>query len=152
MTKLLEDQTEKEAGAYLNIEKKRLQYIKKLSLAQRLGLVEKPQLPLSQQEWKHVEQQSLDRFNDKEPCPICYEELRFQEQTILSCSHVFHRRCLESFERFQRGKGHDRACPICRKKDYDQKTYAEGMRRYLLGCVRGMQALARGFLARNRFY
>ena len=152
VTKILEDQTQKDEGAYLNIEKKRIQYIKNLSLAQRLGLVDKPQLPLSQQEWKDIEQTSLKRFNDKEPCPICYEELRFQEQNILSCSHVFHKKCLESFERFQRSKGQERACPICRQQDYDKKTYAEGMKRYLMACIVSMQALAKGFLARNHFY
>lgn len=70
----------------------------------------------------------------------------------MSCSHVFHKTCLESFERFQKSKGQEKACPICRKKDYDQKTYAEGMKRYLLTCILSMQALARGFLARNHFY
>lgn len=38
----------KDENAYINIEKKRIQYINKLSLAQRLGLVDKPALPLSQ--------------------------------------------------------------------------------------------------------
>ena len=47
VTKILEDQTHKDEVAYHDIEKKRIQYIKKLSLAQRLGLVEKPELPLS---------------------------------------------------------------------------------------------------------
>ncbi|TNV70923.1 hypothetical protein FGO68_gene17756 [Halteria grandinella] len=152
VTKMLEDQNQKDQADYQNIEKKRMQYIKNLSLAQRLGLVEKPSLPLSQTEWKDIEQQSLKRFNDKEPCPICYDDLRFQEQTILSCTHVFHKKCLDSFERFQRLKGHDKACPICRKEDYDQKTYAEGMKRYLIRCIVSMQALARGFLQRNKFY
>ena len=43
----MEDQEMKDKSAYFNIEKKRMQYIKNLSLAQRLGLVEKPDLPLS---------------------------------------------------------------------------------------------------------
>jgi hypothetical protein len=72
----MEDQNMKDKSAYLNIEKKRMQYIKNLSLAQRLGLVEKPDLPLSQKEWKEIESQTLKRFNEKEPCPICYEDLR----------------------------------------------------------------------------
>ncbi len=49
ITKILEDQDQKDAADYMKIEKKRMQYIKNLSLAQRLGLVEKPALPLSQQ-------------------------------------------------------------------------------------------------------
>jgi len=55
VTKILEDQTHKDEAAYEDIEKKRIQYIKKLSLAQRLGLVEKPELPLSQNQWKQIE-------------------------------------------------------------------------------------------------
>jgi len=37
-------------------------------------------------------------------------------------------------------------------QDYDKKTYAEGMKRYLMTCIVSMQALAKGFLARNHFY
>ena len=65
---------------------------------------------------------------------------------------MFHKTCLESFERFQKTKGNEKCCPICRKKDYDQKSYAEGMKKYLLNCILAIQALSRGFLARNHFY
>ena len=41
------DGHKREIGAYNEIEKKRMQYINKLSLAERLGLVEKPPQPLS---------------------------------------------------------------------------------------------------------
>ena len=132
-----------------NVEWKRMQYIKKLSLAQRLGLVERPQMPLSAEEWQEVERQSLKR-NPKftEPCPICYEDLKLRPQSILSCSHVFHGKCLESFERFTR----ERVCPICRKKDYDKKVFIEGQKSYIVDCVKRIQKVGRGFLARNKFY
>ena len=39
---LLKHQTEKEEEYQLNIENKRMKYIKNLSLAQRIGLVERP--------------------------------------------------------------------------------------------------------------
>ena len=42
----------REQGAYDDIERKRMKYINKLTLAERLGLVEKPQQPLSQSEWR----------------------------------------------------------------------------------------------------
>lgn len=32
-------------------------------------------------------------------CPICMEEFGLREQVLLSCSHLFHRSCIESFER-----------------------------------------------------
>jgi hypothetical protein len=64
-------------GAYNDIEKKRMQYIKKLSLAERLGLVDKPPEPLSQKEWVDIEKNFLHRCQASEPCPICFEDLRF---------------------------------------------------------------------------
>lgn len=51
-----------------------------------------------------------------------------------------------------KNSGHDKACPICRKKDYDQKSYVEGQKTYLMKCIVRMQGLTRGFLARNFFY
>ena len=45
----------REQGAYDDIEKKRMKYINKLSLAERLGLVEKPPQPRSYTEWQLIE-------------------------------------------------------------------------------------------------
>jgi len=56
-----------------------MKYINKLTLAERLGLVEKPQQPLSQTEWKNIEQTHLNRASHNEPCPICFENLQFSE-------------------------------------------------------------------------
>ena len=49
-------------------------------------------------------------------------------------------------------KGQAKSCPICRKQAYDKKTYVEGQRQYLIGCIINTQKLARGFLQRNAFY
>ena len=72
-------------------------------------------------------------------CPICLEEFRPGEQVILSCSHVFHEKCLSSFENFQRrqhdgnsasggsgggsngGAAFERSCPVCRRAKYEKK-------------------------------
>ena len=51
----------REAGAYNDIEKKRMKYIHNLSLAERLGLVEKPPEPLGQVEWVNIERDFLKR-------------------------------------------------------------------------------------------
>ena len=59
---------------------------------------------------------------------------------------------MDSFERFQRSRGNDRACPICRKENYDYKPFTQGQMRFLLDLVVKMQALVRGFHQRNRFY
>lgn len=143
----------REQGAYNDIEKKRMQYINKLSLAERLGLVDKPPQPLSQAEWMQIELNFLKRTKNAEPCPICFENLQFDEQSILSCTHVYHKTCIESFERFQRGKGQtEKYCPICRRANYDSKPFIEGQKRYLVAMVVKLQGLTRGFLARNAFY
>lgn len=72
---ILNEAYQKEQEEYNNIEKKRLQYINKLTLAERLGLVDKPAQPLSQTQWRGIEKQFLDRANLHESCPICIEDL-----------------------------------------------------------------------------
>ena len=60
---------------------------------------------------------------------------------------------MENFERFQRNKGvKERFCPICRERNYDSKPFVEGQRRYLVHITVKIQAVARGFVARNAFY
>ena len=90
-----------------------LEYNPKLSLAQKRGLVEPPPPKLTESEWHTVEKKSQKRHEDI--CPICREQFKLSEQVILSCGHVFHRKCLRSFERFVRSS--KRACPICRKQN-----------------------------------
>jgi hypothetical protein len=55
------EQKQKEQLSFEDIERKRLKYIERLSLAERLGLVDRPPLPLSQQEWKVIEDTHLKR-------------------------------------------------------------------------------------------
>lgn len=44
-------------------------------------------------------------------CPICLEKIKVRQHILhLPCSHVYHRKCLETW--FQRS----RKCPTCRKK------------------------------------
>ena len=51
-----------------------------LSLAQRLGLVERPQGLLSGEEWKRIKLESQRRQDSTLPCPICQEEFGVKEQ------------------------------------------------------------------------
>ena len=47
-------------------------------------------------------------------CPVCLGALGEKDElSLLSCSHVYHARCLASFERFSLGAGGGR-CPVCR--------------------------------------
>lgn len=98
---------------------------------------------------------------------------------LLSCSHVFHKTCLQAFERFSRRK----CCPMCRKERYETRVIHDGAQlfkhkcatRYLIThgsfshwplcspssflrsktsfCVRvsRIQAHWRGYVARKRF-
>ena len=52
-----------------------MKYINNLSLAERLGLVPKPQEPRGIAEWSGIEQTFLKRSQVNEPCPICFEGL-----------------------------------------------------------------------------
>jgi hypothetical protein len=88
----------------------------KLSLAQQRGLVAAPAKPLSASDWDAVEATAKHRAAttikdaggrmrpsaDGACCVICMEPFGLREQVLLSCSHVFHRNCLESFERYAR--------------------------------------------------
>lgn len=62
-----------------------------LTLAQKLGLLPPPPLPLSSEEWERVKQRSFLQGDSMQPCPICKEEFELQPQVLLSCSHVFHK-------------------------------------------------------------
>jgi hypothetical protein len=53
------------------------------------------------EEWQEVEKKIKEREknNEIENCPICLEDFTIEKQVILSCTHVFHEKCLRSFEK-----------------------------------------------------
>lgn len=62
-------------------------------------------------EWAGVE--ATARARGLTECPVCLGALCAGEPlTLLSCSHVYHERCLASFERFSLGAAC--RCPVCR--------------------------------------
>ncbi|TRY98862.1 hypothetical protein DNTS_016661 [Danionella cerebrum] len=83
-----------------------------LSLAQRIGLVAPPSSRLTTEEWAEVKTRSLLEGDSSQPCVICREQFCLQPQVLLSCSHVFHKVCLRSFEKFSGRK----CCPMCRRE------------------------------------
>ncbi|TNV73938.1 hypothetical protein FGO68_gene14761 [Halteria grandinella] len=122
---------------------------KQLSLAQKLGLVPSPPKPLNQEEWQQIEEQSLKREDISNCiCPICLEKFRMQQHVILSCSHIYHKACLESFERVSQTK----QCPICRRQDYEKKNFMIANKKYKIQAIIKIQALFRSFRCRKRFY
>ena len=61
-------------------------------------------------------------------------------QVLLSCTHVFHRACLASYERFAR----TRACPLCRSQQYQRRIISDGAEAYRTACATMIQASASG--------
>ncbi|XP_013041227.1 RING finger protein 32 [Anser cygnoides] len=116
-----------------------------LTLAQKLGLVEPPSLPLTAEEWAKIKQRSVQHGDSIQPCAICREEFALQPQVLLSCSHVFHKACLKAFEKFT-GK---KSCPMCRKKQYQTRVIHDGARLYKIKCAIRIQASWRGYIVRK---
>ncbi|XP_007951668.1 RING finger protein 32 [Orycteropus afer afer] len=116
-----------------------------LTLAQKLGLFEPPPLPLSTDEWEKVKQRSITQGDSMQPCPICKEEFELHPQVLLSCSHVFHRACLQAFEKFTNKK----TCPLCRKNQYQTRVIHDGARLFKIKCATRIQAYWRGHVVRK---
>jgi hypothetical protein len=121
-----------------------------LSLAQRLGLVEMPDMPLTSDEWEAAAAASKQRDYAAEPCAICCAPFRDEKQVILSCSHVFHRYCLKSWEAFSKSQRGAKTCPCCRREAYQKRTFtSEGGEIYRTKCAVLIQAHVRGLVARR---
>lgn len=71
------------------------------------------------QKWQSIKDKATTR-GDKE-CPICYNAYaNGKEVQMLSCSHMYHRWCLESFENFDIAA--NLCCPMCRHPNYEKTT------------------------------
>lgn len=117
----------------------------KPNLAQKIGLLPLPPQPLSDNEWKDTKQKSIDRNDFENPCAICQDSFRMEDQVLLSCSHVFHKSCIQAFERFT-GK---KSCPMCRKMQYQSRVVYEGSTYYRKQCAIKIQSLWRGYVAKK---
>ena len=115
----------------------------KLTLAQRMGLAEAPEPQLTQSEWDHIAGAARDR--SMEPCVICCEPFRDEQQVLLSCGHVFHRQCLRAWERHSKS----RVCPCCRKQHYRKRSIDDGANLYREELATRLQACWRGCAARK---
>jgi len=131
----------------LKIEEEREEKVgPKLSLAQKRGLAPAPPPRLTADEWKATKAAAIVRSCGGD-CPICMENLGADDQVILSCSHVFHKACLRSFEVFSQSK----VCPLCRRESYEKRLFPEGRLIYYHECALKLQALYRGHLARKEY-
>eukprot|EP01112_Ceratiomyxa_fruticulosa_P000271 TRINITY_DN1025_c0_g3_i3.p1 TRINITY_DN1025_c0_g3~~TRINITY_DN1025_c0_g3_i3.p1 ORF type:complete len:435 (+),score=81.18 TRINITY_DN1025_c0_g3_i3:44-1348(+) len=125
------------------------------TLAEKMGIVKNPNpalKPLSKDEWLKIKKKSDNRKDSYMPCVICQDDFGMDEQVLLSCSHVFHKICLSSFERFS--KERDRPllqCPLCRKRNYQKALINEGKKITIEQSVIKIQSVWRGYKARKLF-
>lgn len=125
---------------------------KKLSLAQQLGLAERPEPELTGEDWKHVEKIALERKHHHDPCPICMEQFGMEKQVILNCSHVFHAVCLRNFEKFTLSQTDQVIrCPMCRKEDYQKKLTSDGKTVTMNRAATIIQSVYRGYRIRKLY-
>ncbi|XP_077124714.1 RING finger protein 32 isoform X1 [Ranitomeya variabilis] len=117
----------------------------KLTLAQKLGIVEAPAMPLTSDEWLKVKRRSVEQGDSVQPCVICKEEFKLHPQVLLSCSHVFHRLCLEAYEKLTGRK----TCPMCRRNQYQTRVIHDAARLFTAKCATRIQACWRGYIVRK---
>ena len=84
------------------------------TLAQRRGIAPPAAkvVTLTPLEWTAIECNIRQRSDPESCCPICMDGFNQGHEVLLSCSHMFHRSCLTSFEKFM--KNGVLTCPICR--------------------------------------
>ena len=119
----------------------------KLSLAQKLGLVECPPALLTEEQWAEVKIVSNKRLDSINPCPICKDHFRLHAQLLLSCSHIFHKSCIESYERFVE----QRVCPVCRSSCYQSRVVYEGAKHTRERAAVVIQSYWRGYRAKLEY-
>lgn len=126
------------------------------TLAERIGLIQmtddNTEKHLSEAAWSDIKKRSNDRDDSNCPCAICHENFGLGQQVLLSCSHVFHRTCLATFEKFvsHNANGTDhRTCPICRRAQYEKRIIYEGAKIHRAKCAARIQAAWRGYIVRQ---
>jgi hypothetical protein len=130
-----------------SVAEKRRRYAAKLTLAERLGIVEPPPAPLTDEQFETVKIGAQQRgFYDQE-CPICLEHFGPDNLALLSCTHLLHATCLMNFRRFS--SGHPHLCPVCRSPYEFVEVHAEAAFHHR--CARsGGTSCASGLAARRR--
>jgi hypothetical protein len=128
------------------------------TLAERIGLIQmtnnnnNTENHLSEAAWNTIKQRSNEREDSNCPCAICQEDFGLEQQVLLSCSHVFHRACLTTFEKYvsHNTNGSDqRTCPICRRTQYEKRIIYEGAKIHRAKCAARIQAAWRGYIVRQ---
>ncbi|XP_020791294.2 RING finger protein 32 [Boleophthalmus pectinirostris] len=116
-----------------------------LTLAERMGLVAGPVERLTEEQWSLIKVRSVQQRESIYPCAICKEEFHLKPQVLLSCSHVFHRACVQAFEKFSRQK----SCPVCRRQQYKTRVIHDAANLFRHQCATRIQAWWRGYTIRK---
>ena len=126
------------------------------TLAERIGIIQISNSDvnnhLTEAAWTAIKQRSNDRQDSNCPCAICQEDFGLGQQVLLSCSHVFHRACLTTFEKYvsHNHNGSDqRTCPICRRSQYEKRIIYEGAKIHRDKSAALIQAAWRGYIVRQ---
>lgn len=126
------------------------------TLAERIGIIQmtnnNPENHLSEAAWNEIKQRSNEREDSNCPCAICQEDFGLGQQVLLSCSHVFHRACLTTFEKYVSHNANNldhRTCPICRRTQYEKRIIYEGAKIHRAKCAARIQAAWRGYIVRQ---
>jgi hypothetical protein len=71
---------------------RRKNFLQNLTFAEKVGIKElEKKVPLSVNEWKDIEDKTLQRDDHKSTCPICLDSLSKRPTLLLSCSHIYHK-------------------------------------------------------------
>lgn len=146
LDKIVKKQLDREKESHILTRQK--SYLDSLTLAQKVGLKDINKMPLSLDEWKKLESQTVSRDDHKNNCPICLENLFKKETIILSCSHIFHKICITNFEKFT----YNKKCPICRCNNYESKNYYKDKEYFIYTNIVLVQKTYRGYSVRYRLY
>jgi hypothetical protein len=104
---------------------------------------------LSPAAWQQVRRKYESRYprHQVPECAICREALQLRRQVLLSCTHTYHLACLQSIEAYLQRK----RCPLCRKDDYQAMVIDDAWHRTRFVAAQRIQALVRGWQARQRW-
>ncbi|KAL0224999.1 hypothetical protein RCL1_002911 [Eukaryota sp. TZLM3-RCL] len=97
-------------------------------------------------EWSKAKDNASERLVGFSTCPICLEDLYDGSICLLLCSHVFHKACLSSFERFSSSF----LCPCCRQSytpDSKLTSFDPSLHLRIISAIK-IQAAMRGCRAR----
>eukprot|EP00770_Monocercomonoides_exilis_P003015 MONOS_2997.1-p1 / transcript=MONOS_2997.1 / gene=MONOS_2997 / organism=Monocercomonoides_exilis_PA203 / gene_product=RING finger protein 32 / transcript_product=RING finger protein 32 / location=Mono_scaffold00066:87305-88946(-) / protein_length=379 / sequence_SO=supercontig / SO=protein_coding / is_pseudo=false len=103
---------------------------------------------MTDEKWNEVHEKAAER--DDRMCGICRENYGTEDdQILLPCSHMFHKHCLDTFEKFSGTS----QCPICRKEnEYKERLHIhDGLEKLRNESAIKIQSLWRGYRVRKDF-